>query len=159
MVTTTNQLLSELHQTSSKLAEAVDQIIGQIESNNYLDVDNDSHDLQGQVRDSIDRFASNQSINLIPSNGSGACHQICICEAFGKWNAKNGFTGIVKQAINYWLGCFQSNKTTIIFTSAWDQDAFEDKYEQAFDNYSLGGPHNIAVILVTPKDLSLVYSI
>ena len=31
--------------------------------------------------------------------------------------------------------------------------------EQAFENYSLGGPHQTAVILVTPQDLSLVYCI
>ena len=157
MVITTDQLLSELHQTSSKLADAVGQIIEGIGSESLVDID--SRDLQGQVKDSIDRLASSQSINLIPSNGKGACHEICVCEAFGKWNARNGFTGVVNQAINYWLGCFQTNKTTIIFTSAWDQDAFEHKYEQAFDNYTLGGPHQIAVILVTSKGISLVYSI
>lgn len=66
--------------------------------------------------------------------------------------------GIFKQIINYWLGCFQTNKTTLIFTNAWDQVDFESKYENYFDNYSLGGTHHIATILVSSKDLSLVYS-
>ena len=157
MVTTTNQLLSELHKTSPKLNDIVDQIIKGFESNDYIY--NDSKGLYDLLGESIDRFACNQSINFIPFNSTGACHEICVCMALGKWHAKNGFSGIIKETIDYWLGCFQANKSTVIFTSAWDQEAFEDKYEQSIDNYSLGGPHHIAIILVTPKDMSLVYSI
>lgn len=82
--------------------------------------------------------------------------EICVCEAFGRWHARTGFSDIIKETINYWLGCFQINKSTIIFTNAWDQHDFENKYEQAFENYSLGGTHQTAVMLVTPQDLSLV---
>ena len=157
MVTNTNQLLSELYKTSPKLAEIVDQIIGDLELNDCID--NGSKGLYDHLGESIDRFASKQPINFIPFNSSGACHEICICMALGKWNSQIGFSGICKETIEYWLGCFMANKSTVIFTSAWDQEAFEAKYEKAIDNYSLGGPHNVAIILVTPKDMSLVYSI
>ena len=157
MVINTNQLISELHKTSPKLADILDQIVGNFES--YESNDGDSKGLYDLLGESIDRFACNQSINFIPFNSTGACHEICVCMALGKWHAKNGFSGIIKETIDSWLGCFQANKSTLIFTSAWDQEAFEDKYEQSIDNYSLGGPHHIAIILVTPKDMSLVYSI
>ena len=157
MVIKTNQLLSELHHTSPKLAEIVEEIISGINSDNNFEIV--SKNIQDLLKPSIDRLADNQSINLIPIKSQGACHQVCICQAFGKWNAQKGFAGIFKQIINYWLGCFQANKTTAIFTNAWDQVDFESKYENYFDNYSLGGTHHITIILVSSKDLSLVYSI
>lgn len=113
--------------------------------------------LTKDLDDVIDEIADSiQSINIIPGL-SGDCHELCISKAFDKWSSKNGFKGIANKTISYWLACTQINKDTLIFTTAWDEIDFIQKYKQHFDAQSRSQNKTVCVILATSNSFSIQY--
>ncbi len=106
----------------------------------------------------IDRITNGTQINLYPSDLIGKCHPICVCKAFGKWNSyKLGFKGTAKYLLNnYFKGCGKINKSILIFTFAWDELDFLEKFKEEFDNYTRQGK-TICVVLITLNGMSIQY--
>ena len=115
--------------------------------------------IQSEIKKEVGRLAG--SINLIPSSRQGRCRKYCLSLAFNKWasksNKKPGFKVVADKTIDYWLACSNVNRGTIIFTSAWDEVDFQSNYLNSFSNYSKQPNHTVAIVLVTPKDVSLQY--
>lgn len=96
-------------------------------------------------------------INMIPGE-PGDCHQLCICKAFGKWNSrKSGFIGIAERTIDYWLSCSNINRDTIIFTNAWDEIDFNQRFKSHFDSQTNNPDKTVCVVLVTSQGFTIQY--
>ena len=113
------------------------------------------------VKKGIEETTRHSRANLIPSNKQAPCRKYCIGYAFNKWNSKSktepGFRKVATQMIDYWLGCSDVNRGTIILTSAWDEVDFKARFQNSFNNYAQKSDHTVAVVLITPSDLSLQY--
>lgn len=106
----------------------------------------------------IDIISSNYPlVNIIPGNTPGLCMPICICNAFGKWNSrKTGFKGIADKLYEYWMAC-PINRSTLIFTLAWDQIDFNDSFKRIFDIETNNNGKHICVVLFHLSGFSLTY--
>jgi hypothetical protein len=104
----------------------------------------------------IKEYSNSTSINLIPSDVKGTCHTECICFAFDKWRTQGGFYGIVERIKEYWLIC-PNNLKTIIFTTAWDEIDFIEKFKPLFDFRTRNSGKMICVVLVGLNGNSVTY--
>ena len=151
MINNVKEILREVASTSKDLAGILDDIL------KGIDGINDKSDLPTVINESIDNFTDNMGrINMIPGE-PGGCHQLCISKAFGKWGANNGFKNIASQTITYWLSCAKINRFTIIFTSAWDELDFNQRFRNKFNAQSSDPNKNICVILTTSQGVSILY--
>ncbi len=148
MINNVKEILREVASTSEGLAGILDDILKGID---------DESSLQAVINESIDNFADNMGkINMIPG-GPGACHPLCISKAFDKWGAKPGFKNISSQTITYWLSCAKINRFTIIFTSAWDELDFNQRFRKKFNAQCSDPNKNVCVILITSQCISMQY--
>jgi hypothetical protein len=109
------------------------------------------------VSESIDRVASGiGELNMIPGS-PGSCHELCICKAFDKWGAKSGFRGVSEQTITLWLACAETNRNTIVFTTAWDEIDFNQRYRNQFDAQTSDPHKTVCVVLVTSQGIAIPY--
>ena len=151
MINNIKDILREVASTSEELAGILDDILKGIEG-----INNKSH-LPTVINESIDNFADNMGrINMIPGE-PGGCHQLCISKAFGKWGANNGFKNIASQTITYWLSCAKINRFTIIFTSAWDELDFNQRFRKKFNAQCSDPNKNVCIILTTSQGVSIQY--
>ena len=151
MINNVNEILREVASTSEELAGILDDIL------KGIDGINDKSDLPTVINESIDNFADNMGgINMIPGV-PGGCHKLCISKAFGKWGANNGFKNIASQTITYWLSCAKINRFTIIFTSAWDELDFNQRFRKKFNAQCSDPNKNVCIILTTSQGVSIQY--
>ncbi len=119
---------------------------------------NRKNDIFDGVLREIDELmlAGGESINLIPSDQKGPCHESCLVVAKGQWNkGRSSFQKYAKEVIKIWLDCCRINKRTLICTAAWDAVSFEQTYKDEFDIYAK--THNLVIILLTDAGPSIVY--
>jgi hypothetical protein len=112
---------------------------------------------QKKIEDIIYQSNRSKSINVIPGIPGFACHPHCVCFAFDKWNLSKGFHGITKRTISYWHSCSGINRGTLIFSNAWDEVDFNEKYKTQFDQYTKDPQHTVVVILISSRGISLQY--
>jgi len=164
-----NNNIEQIYQEISQVDEELARI--------FREFDEISFDSFGMNRASADDFGSNiptktikdkyndlfnklaghiGDINIIPGGIVGECHPICLCNALDKWQSKNGFKGIAERVIALWISCFNINRKTLVFTFAWDELDFIEKFKEKFDNYASQG-RTICIILVTLNGMSLQY--
>ena len=151
MINNVKEILREVASTSEELAGILDDILKGIKGIN------DKSSLPAVINESIDNFADNMGrINMIPGE-PGACHPLCISKAFDKWGAKTGFKNIASQTITYWLSCAKINRFTIIFTSAWDELDFNQRFREKFNAQCSDPNKNVCIILTTSQGVSIQY--
>lgn len=157
-----NKITTQIAEKDAELASIFEDIISNLqhinESNQGSDIRDSRVSIPSKIRSEhlFGRFASN-CVNVIPGSQSPFCRNYCICFAFDKWQASRGFKGITKSTNEYWLLCPRINRGTLIFSSAWDDDDFIEKYQKSFDNYAKDPQHTVAVILISTRGVSLQY--
>jgi hypothetical protein len=121
---------------------------------------NDSHGgnikdhLEGLIDSVNDGFSKNGFMNFYPSNLKGGCHTFCLGVATKKFDYKRdkdrnrtGFKGLIKELIAYWFNC-NVNQKTIILTTDWDNEAFEDGWKKIIDSYENNTRHEVEIYLM-----------
>jgi hypothetical protein len=103
------------------------------------------------LRNRYDSGTSESSINLYPSNNKGSCHSFCLAIANKKFDKPrkgldSGFKGIILEMAAYWFSCLGVNKKTLILTSTWDNEVFDEHYKNIIDNYTK--IHNKQVFII-----------
>jgi len=167
-----NDMLGRISKNSRDVAGVLEEIFGRLKEISVevepMRMDRDGFEEQitnrkkrslnkdlGEALDIVaDRIGK---INMIPGE-PGNCYPMCICKAFGKWNSrKYGFKGIAEKTIDYWLSCSEVNRDTIIFTNAWDEIDFNQRYRKHFDSQTNNPDKTVCVILVTSQGFSIQY--
>jgi hypothetical protein len=113
-----------------------------------------SQSVEDKLSDLRNRYESkygSSTMNLIPSDKKGACHTFCLAIANKKFDKLRrdlncGFRGAMLEMSAYWFNCLSVNKETLIITSSWDNDIFEEQYKKIIDSYRTA--HNKAVIII-----------
>ena len=95
-------------------------------------------------------------ITAIPGGKRQAGQSVCVAKATGKWYEEDGFTGIIKQVIDFWQEHSKENQVTLIFTTAWNSEDFSEKFKQQFDSYCKG-KHSVAIVYLSNLGFSLQY--
>jgi hypothetical protein len=90
-------------------------------------------------------------MNLYPSNYKGTCQTFCLAIANKKFDKPRkgleaGFKGIMLELVAYWFSCLSVNKKTLILTSSWDNNIFDENYKNIIDQYTR--VHNKRVFIV-----------
>jgi hypothetical protein len=92
--------------------------------------------------DTLNSGAGPSTFNFYPSKRRVGCHEFCLGIATKKFghnrdrvSNRTGFKGLIKELISYWLSCGSINKTTIIITTDWDDQDFEDDWINILDSY------------------------
>ena len=94
----------------------------------------------------------NAKMNFYPSNKTGDCHTYCLGIATKKFGhhrekvddknppdgLKTGFKGLMINIIGYWLTC-SINKTTVLVTLDWDDEAFVKDLEHIINKHIISG--------------------
>jgi hypothetical protein len=119
----------------------------------YINVEK-SRSIEDKLKDLRDRYESKYqgpSMNLIPSDIKGACHSFCLALANKKFDKLRkgmdcGFRGIMLEMSAYWFSCLAVNKETLIVTSSWDNDVFDEQYKKIIDSYTKS--HNKTVVII-----------
>lgn len=104
----------------------------------------------------IDKVSENglagSSMNFYPSNNVVPCYSFCLGIATKKFGyhreklgdevppegLRTGFKGLMLDIIGYWITC-DENKTTVLITLDWDDEAFEKDWEQIIKRHSQNG--------------------
>jgi hypothetical protein len=108
------------------------------------------------LEDIIDRNASKSGgqpqMNFYPSEKKVGCFELCIGIAtmgygFKRDDEKNrtGFKGLINEIIEYWITCGSVNKKTILLTTQWKDDDFEEKWKSIVDAYRAKGKQVIII--------------
>ena len=108
------------------------------------------------LEDIIDRNATGRGgqaqMNFFPSEPGGGCFELCIGIATKGYGykrdiAKNrtGFKGLINEIIEYWFRCGSVNKKTILLTTQWKDDDFEEKWKSKVDAYRALGKQVIII--------------
>jgi hypothetical protein len=115
------------------------------------------------LEDWIDQINSHEkgkgpnSFNFYPSKNSVSCCNLSIGVATKKfgWSrekdkCRTGFKGLIKDIIGHWFRCKNTNKT-ILLTTDWDKDAFEDGWKQIIDDYVDGTGNEVEIYYLLDK--------
>ena len=105
----------------------------------------------------LDKESEDGKMNVIPSDFSRVCQSHCLCFALDKWQSSRGFKGVANEVFDYWSHCYKINQGTLIFSYAWDDFDFIEKYKKRFDQYVIDPQHTVVVILVSSMDISIQY--
>lgn len=114
--------------------------------------------IEDKLKDLRDRYDSGNgqpAINLYPSNNKGTCHTFCLGIANKKFDRPrkgldSGFKGIMLELAAYWFSCLSVNKKTLILTSTWDNETFDDSYKNIIDQYTKVHNKRVFIIEVGP---------
>lgn len=157
------KIFQQIAEKDEKLARLFDDFANRIYQESALNRDTDNVNI-GKLKsrrlypeDVLDKSSENGKINVIPSDYDADCQSYCICFAFDKWQSSNGFKGVVNKAFDYWFSCFKVNRGTLIFSYAWDDVDFNEKYKNRCDQYTRDQQHTVAIVLITSKGFSLQY--
>jgi hypothetical protein len=154
-----NHVLHEMQIKFEPSREMID-ILRQIESLE-LDGKQDVSNKLNRLRNRIEGNPLFGSMNLIPSEFKGSCRAFCLAIASKKFDKprkglESGFKGIILHLFAYWFGCLSINKETLILTSNWDNEGFE-QYKPAIDNYVKTHNKIVCIIEVGPTGYFLRY--
>lgn len=158
-----NDIRNKIAEKDEKLAGLFDDIIRNVVKENersqeFDDIYPEIHKpRKAIIEDLLYPNRGYGAINVIPGENKTSCHSYCVCFAFDKWQYSKGFCGIARKAIDYWLSCAKINRGTLIFSYAWDDVDFSDKYKRPFDHYTNEDQHTVAVILISSRGISLQY--
>ena len=107
------------------------------------------------LRNSYDSDYGQSKMNLYPSSNKGACHPFCLAIANKKFDKPrkgldSGFKGIMLEMAAYWFSCLSVNKKTLILTSTWDNEVFDENYKNIIDQYTRVHNKRVFIIEVGP---------
>ena len=116
------------------------------------------HSIEDKLSDLRNRYESKyegSSMNLIPSDKKVDCHSFCLAIANKKFDKLRkgldcGFRGIMLELSAYWFSCLKVNEETLIITSSWDNDVFDEQYKKIIDNYTRVHNKNVIIIEFGP---------
>ena len=102
------------------------------------------------------------NMNLFPSDHYGACQSFCLAIASKKFDKprkglESGFKGLMLEMIAYWFSCIRINKQTLILTSCWDDEIFEENYKKIIDQYVQAQNKSVIIIEVGQSRLHIRY--
>jgi len=159
MRTVFNQIARKDEKLASVLNGVIENVIGKLER--IDDRDNFNSQTKSAIEDAIKGSRYREKINLYPSEVKGRCREICVGLAFNQWGSKSkkdpGFEMVANWINNYWHKCKDINNSTIIITTAWDQDQFQKYYKNTFDSYTVHNDKTVAVVLMSPYSMSTQY--
>ena len=149
----------------SKFNEEIYSILSNYENTETVISEMDevkSVDKLKELRNRYDRSGFGSSINLYPSNYKGACHSFCLAIANKKFDKPrkgldSGFKGIMLNLFAYWFSCLDINDTTLILTSDWDNEIFENQYKEIIDSYTQTHNKKVYIIDAGPTGFFLRY--
>lgn len=153
----------QIAERNEELGQIFENMIGDLIETNLTDQNPDSKlpvrskPHQKNIDDIVSQSNRSGSINVIPGTSAAACHPYCLSFALDKWQSSKGFRGIANSTISYWLSCSSINRGTLIFSNAWDDVDFYEKYKYKFDQYTKDPQHTVAVILISSRGISLQY--
>lgn len=108
------------------------------------------------------------SFNFYPSTNSASCCNLSVGVATKKfgWSRekdkfRTGFKGLIKNIIVHWFRCNNTQKT-ILITTDWDEDAFDDGWKQIIDDYVNGTGNIVEIYYLIKKPVGssiLIYPI
>ena len=157
------EISRQIAEIDGELASLFDQIIRNMDFENRLNHNLDANNWikpkrsRINIENIVSPIGGFDEINVIPGELNTSCHTYCACFAFDKWQSSIGFRGIASGAIDYWLTCPKINRGTLIFTSAWDDVDFFEKYKNRFDRYTQDPQHTVAVIFISSMGINLQY--
>jgi hypothetical protein len=125
---------------------------------NSLFNERDGRTLKDQLEDLIysinNRSQGAGNTNFFPSNLNGKCQSFCLGVATKKFDHKRekdrnrtGFKGLIRELIAYWFTC-NVNQKTIILTTDWDNEAFEDEWKAIIQAYKNNTRHEVEIYLI-----------
>jgi hypothetical protein len=114
--------------------------------------------IEDKLKDLRNRYDSENRqsrMNLYPSDRKGLCHTFCLAIANKKFDKplkglESGFKGIILEMAAYWFSCLSINKKTLILTSAWDNDIFDENYKKIIDEFTRVHNKKVFIIEVGP---------
>ena len=114
--------------------------------------------IEDKLKDLRNRYDSRNgqfTMNLYPSDRKGSCHSFCLAIANKKFDKprkglESGFKGIMLEMAAYWFSCLNVNKQTLILTSTWDNDIFDENYKNIIDQYTRVHNKRVFIIEVGP---------
>ena len=114
------------------------------------------------LRNQLDSNNGQGTMNLFPSNNKGACHPFCVAIAIKKFDKprkglESGFKGLILEMAAYWFSCLNINRNTLILTTSWDNQSFEENYKTIIDQFTRVHNKNVYIIEVGPTGGFLRY--
>ena len=114
------------------------------------------------LRNQLDSNNGQGTMNLFPSDKTGACHSFCVAIAIKKFDKprkglESGFKGLILEMAAYWFSCLNVNRNTLIFTTSWDNQSFEENYKNIIDQFTRVHNKNVYIIEVGPTGGFLRY--
>lgn len=154
-----NQVARKDEKLASVLNGVIENVIGKLER--IGDRGNFNSQAKSVIKVAIKKSRYSGNINQYPGEVKGRCREICVGLAFNQWGSKSkkdpGFEMVANWINNYWHKCKDINNSTIIITTAWDQDQFQKYFKNTFDSYTVHNDKTVAVVLLSPYSLSLQY--
>jgi hypothetical protein len=102
--------------------------------------------------------------NLIPSDGTGACHAFCLALASGSFGEKYyptygkiGFKGMALKLIRHWFECLNANEETLILTKDWNKTQFDDLYKPVIETYCDTYRKRVFILVVDDSSMRMIY--
>jgi len=117
----------------------------------------------GKVLEDAIRHIGGGRINTIPFGEPDDCLEYCLVFAFKSLNPKYAFNRIIVDIKNYWLGCGDINRGTLVIMDHWDiYDFYHSKYRYSYDIYTSTRnrnniKHTVAIVLYGDYGFSLQY--
>jgi len=114
------------------------------------------------LRNQLDSNNGRSTMNLFPSNNKGACHSFCVAIAIKKFDKprkglESGFKGLILEMAAYWFSCLNINRDTLILTTSWDNQSFEENYKNIIDQFTRVHNKYVYIIEVGPTGGFLRY--
>lgn len=151
------QLEHDEQVTSILLNLAHDEMNNSIKSSNQSPEDKLRH-----LRNLWDSNHGGNAMNLFPSNNKSVCHSFCLAIATKKFDKprkglESGFKGLIMEMAAYWFSCLNVNRKTLILTTSWDNQSFEENYKNIIDQFTGVHNKNVYVVEIGPTGAFLRY--
>lgn len=149
--------------------EEDEQITSILRDLEYAEISNlkgpENRSVEDKLKDLRNRLDSNNgqgTMNLFPSNNEGACHPFCVAIAIKKFDKprkglESGFKGLILEMAAYWFSCLNINHNTLILTTSWDNQSFEENYKNMIDQFTRVHKKKVYIIEVGPTGGFLRY--
>jgi len=133
------------------------------EMNNPSEPSNKSQeDKLKDLRNLLDSNHGGKAMNLFPSNNKIVCHSFCLAIATKKFDKprkglESGFKGLFMELAAYWFSCLNVNRKTLILTTSWDNQSFEENYKNIIDRFTEVHNKNVFIVELGPTGAFLRY--
>lgn len=156
-------IIKSLHLEEDEQITSILRDLEYAEISNFIGPENRS--VEDKLKDLRNRLDSNNgqgTMNLFPSNNKAACHSFCVAIAIKKFDKprkglESGFKGLILEMAAYWFSCLNVNRNTLIFTTSWDNQSFEENYKNIIDQFIRVHNKNVYIIEVGPTGGFLRY--